>query len=192
MSLRELAFKSRGFTPVPFIIAGLIWSKPSWTLVVLGVGVALLGESIRFAGIRHAGSETRTRQVGASMLITTGPFARVRNPLYLGNMLIYLGFALSSGALLPWLPLGAFVFFVVQYSLIIVLEEAKLRELFGAEYEQYCCRVPRLVPRLGRMNSRSNRNYTFAEALRSEKSTLAALTAAWGLLGLRVWLWPLL
>lgn len=78
-------------------------------------------------------------------LTTTGPYAHVRNPLYLGSILIAAGFAV---ALLSWPVAAALaVMFVAIYVPVIVSEERFLRTTFP-EFEEYCRRVPRLIPRI--------------------------------------------
>jgi len=148
MTLRNFFFRYRGLTPLPFVLILLIQSDLTQTGVISGLLVVALGESIRLAGIRRAGGNTRTRKVGANKLCTAGIFSYVRNPLYLGNVIIYIGFALMAGG--PWvayLMVIALVYFIVQYGFIIALEEAKLTELFGDEYREYTNNVPRLIPR---------------------------------------------
>jgi protein-S-isoprenylcysteine O-methyltransferase Ste14 len=78
-------------------------------------------------------------------LTTTGPYAYVRNPLYLGSILIAAGFAV---ALLSW-PMGLALaaMFVAIYVPVIASEERFLRATFP-EFDAYCRRVPRLIPRL--------------------------------------------
>jgi hypothetical protein len=78
-------------------------------------------------------------------LTTTGPYAHTRNPLYLGSMLIAFGFAL---ALASWMiALALVLLFVVIYVPVIASEERFLRANFD-EFNDYCRRVPRLLPRL--------------------------------------------
>jgi protein-S-isoprenylcysteine O-methyltransferase Ste14 len=78
-------------------------------------------------------------------LTVTGPYAHTRNPLYLGSMLIAAGFAV---ALLCWpVALALAAGFVVIYIPVIVSEERFLRVAFP-EFDDYCRRVPRLIPRL--------------------------------------------
>jgi|SRR5579872_2797758 len=78
-------------------------------------------------------------------LTQTGPYARVRNPLYLGSILIAAGFAL---ALLSWIvALALTAMFLIIYVPVIASEERFLRGAFP-DFEAYCRRVPRLVPRL--------------------------------------------
>jgi protein-S-isoprenylcysteine O-methyltransferase Ste14 len=80
-----------------------------------------------------------------SELTVTGPYAHTRNPLYLGSMLIAAGFAL---ALLSWpVALTLALGFAIIYVPVIAAEERFLRAAFPG-YEDYCQRVPRLIPRL--------------------------------------------
>ena len=80
-------------------------------------------------------------------LTQTGPYAWTRNPLYLGSMLMAAGFAVALADLLFTILLLAG--FIVIYVPVIVSEEAFLRRTF-ADYDAYCRRVPRLLPRLRR------------------------------------------
>jgi len=85
-------FKYRSYTPIPFILLMLIFEDTSVASLIIGFAVLLLGEFFRLWGISYAGSETRTTDgVGGTYLVISGAFAHVRNPLYLGNMLMYLG-----------------------------------------------------------------------------------------------------
>lgn len=78
-------------------------------------------------------------------LTTTGPYAFVRNPLYLGSILIAAGFAV---ALMSWLVAAALAaMFIAIYVPVIASEERFLRATFPG-FQAYCRRVPRLVPRL--------------------------------------------
>lgn len=78
-------------------------------------------------------------------LTTTGPYAHVRNPLYLGSILIAAGFAV---ALESWaVGIALAVMFVAIYVPVIVSEERFLRATFPG-FDEYCSRVPRLIPRL--------------------------------------------
>ena len=74
-----------------------------------------------------------------------GPYAWVRNPLYLGTYVMALGTALSVES---WALLAiASVLFAVIYHFIILDEEIKLREIFGEPYLKFCALVPRFFPR---------------------------------------------
>jgi protein-S-isoprenylcysteine O-methyltransferase Ste14 len=144
---RDLFFRYRSYTPVPLAVLMLIFAKPTPASFAAGLPIAAAGELIRLWGVSIAGSETRvTGGVGASQLITSGPFAYVRNPLYLGNILIYVGLGIASMALFPWLQGAALLFFAYQYRSIVSLEEEFLLKKFGDTYRRYRDAVPRFMP----------------------------------------------
>jgi protein-S-isoprenylcysteine O-methyltransferase Ste14 len=125
----------------------------SWPLVALGAACVAGSSWLRLRIQRHFGFATLAGlpelapERYPQRLVTDGPFARVRHPRYLQFLLALLGFALFANylalyaVLALWLP-GVW--------LIVVLEERELRERFGAEYDAYCRRVPRFLPRLQR------------------------------------------
>ena len=177
--IRAWIFKNRSYTPLPFLLVMIVFAEPTLTSLLLGFAIVLLGESIRFWGVSIAGAETRTTgSVGGTYLITTGPFGHVRNPLYVGNMLMYAGVGVMSMALFPWLLIIACLWFLVQYSLIISREEEYLRGHFGAAYGEYLKNVPRLLPRLSPYRSAAPppKHLNFAEGLASERRTLQAMS----------------
>lgn len=174
MSLRKFFFRYRGIIPLPFILILLYQSNLTTTGLIVGLLIVALGEAVRLAGVRRAGGNTRTRKVGAKRLSTGGIYAHVRNPLYLGNLLIYVGFAIIAGG--PWmvyLAVIALIYFSIQYGFIIALEEDTLAELFGEEYRQYTENVPRLLPRLHPWRDANQRPpKKWSSVFNSEKSTL--------------------
>lgn len=108
-------------------------------LVAVGWSLALVVPGLWLRGYA-AGYVKKNRE-----LTQTGPYAHVRNPLYLGSILIAAGFAV---ALLSW-PVGLALagMFLLIYVPVIASEERFLRATFP-EFEGYCRRVPRLIPRL--------------------------------------------
>ena len=112
----------------------------AWSLALVIPGIWLRGYA--------AGYVKKNRE-----LTVTGPYAHTRNPLYLGSILIAGGFAL---ALLSWpiaLVLG--LGFAIIYIPVIASEERFLRATFP-EFDEYCRRVPRLIPRLTRGRHRGS------------------------------------
>jgi protein-S-isoprenylcysteine O-methyltransferase Ste14 len=176
--IRTLIFKYRSFTPIPFLLLMVWFARPTLASMILGLFGVIAGEALRFWGVSIAGSETRTTgTVGGTYLITNGPFAHVRNPLYLGNMLIYAGIGIMSLALFPWLFLVAVAWFYLQYYLIVTREEEYLDATFGAEYATYCGAVRRFFPRLRPyLSSRvPDKTVSLREGLASERRTLQAV-----------------
>lgn len=84
-------------------------------------------------------------------LVITGLYCYVRNPVYLGALLVQLGYILWFGS---GLLISYFVFFVLAYHVLIVfIEEPVLRNTFGATYKEYLKRVPRWIPHINQPNS---------------------------------------
>ncbi len=149
-----------------------------WSLI-FGFLIAITGELIRFWGVSWAGSETRTTgSVGGTFLIISGPFAHVRNPLYVGNMLMYFGFGIMSFAIFPYLQIVALAFFVIQYHFIVKEEEGYLRNTYGKSYTDYEKNVPRFFPKLTSYKAEGVKQplFDWREGLKSEKRTLQAFT----------------
>jgi protein-S-isoprenylcysteine O-methyltransferase Ste14 len=125
--------------PMGFAIAAavLYLAKPTGTLILAGLPVALLGVILRAmaAGVIRKDAT----------LTTAGPYAWTRNPLYLGSFILGLGFAVMSGS---WLASALIILpsFVI-YPNVINKEEAHLQRLFPAEFREYCTKVPRFFPR---------------------------------------------
>jgi protein-S-isoprenylcysteine O-methyltransferase Ste14 len=191
MDLRERLFKLRSYTPLPFLIVMLLFAAPTVTTLVAGLAITVLGEAIRFWGVAIAGTETRTTgEPGATNLITDGPFGYVRNPLYVGNILMYTGFGVMSNALMPWLPIVALAYFVFQYAMIISREEQHLRQAFGDEYVRYVENVPRFVPRFTQYKGEHSfhRGVDFKRGFTSETRTLQAFGTLLVILVIKFWL----
>lgn len=173
MDIREFFFNYRSYTPIPLLIAMLILADPTPATLIGGFAIALTGELLRLWAVRHAGGATRTTSgVGGSVLITSGPFAYVRNPLYLGNFLLTTGLVLMAWAWMPWLLLLLWLLFLLQYGLIISREEEYLRGQFGAQYEEYVQKVPRFLPRLAPFKRQAVQVMSWLSAIKVEKNTL--------------------
>lgn len=176
MTIGQLFFKYRSYTPIPFIIPLFLFARPTLLTMALGVIFVILGELVRLWGVSYAGSETRTRSIGASVLVTQGPFAYTRNPLYLANIFIYFGFGIMANSLFPYLVILGLAYFIIQYNYIIKEEENQLREKFKDKYEDYFKSVNRLVPSLSPLepSKQSKQKLDLKSGYRSEKRTLQA------------------
>lgn len=78
---------------------------------------------------------------GATALITDGPFARSRNPIYVANTLLVSGLGLLFG--IGWLVIGGVAGAVVTHELAIEREERHLAARFGTDWQDYAARTPR-------------------------------------------------
>ncbi|MBA4407351.1 isoprenylcysteine carboxylmethyltransferase family protein [bacterium] len=170
-------FRYRSYTPLPFLVLMVVFQQATISSMLIGFTIALIGEFFRLWGVSHAGSETRTTDgVGGTFLVVSGAFAYVRNPLYVGNMLMYLGVGIMSWALFPYLQIIALAFFFWQYSVIIKEEEGFLRSKYGKSYEEYCAAVPKLIPSLMKYKNPGleQPEYQLLKGLRSERRTFQA------------------
>ena len=176
--LASTLFKYRSYTPIPFLVVMLIFQEATPASLITGFTVSIVGELVRSWGVSWAGSETRTTsEVGGSNLVISGPFAYVRNPLYIGNILIYLGLGIMTFALFPYLQIAALLFFIFQHHFIVKEEENYLHKTYGRFYVDFVKNVPRFLPRLTPYKNLEIMQPAFKpkEGLRSEKRTLQAL-----------------
>jgi protein-S-isoprenylcysteine O-methyltransferase Ste14 len=135
-------------------------------------------------GVHHIGSVSRTRSERLGPLIDHGPFSMVRNPLYIGNILLWVGFAMS--AQLAWLVPFVFALLALEYHAIVRWEERLLEARMGESYRQYLQRVPRWIPNFwGRSTTGSDAAFSWIQTLFSERGTLIAIAAGFLLLALK-------
>ncbi len=115
-------------------------------VAILGVVLTAGGLSLRFAAIGWAYiiRGGKNKLVYAEDLVTGGYFATCRNPLYVGNILVYVGLFMVHGN--PWVVIGGSAIFGFAYIAIVAAEEHFLRAKFGSAYEVYSARVARWIP----------------------------------------------
>ena len=99
MDTGNFLFKYRSYTPIPLALYILYNSHPEIQNVLIGFILIAIGESLRMWAVSYAGGITRTTNVGAPSLCTSGPYGYTRNPLYIGNMIIYSGVVFVAGSL---------------------------------------------------------------------------------------------
>ena len=110
--------------------------------VVLALGGFLLFDAAGRELGRNWSLVARVRE--DHVLVTTGPFALVRNPIYLAMMLMMIAAGFALGHLVNLLV--AVPLFILATALRVAREERLLREQFGAAFDDYAARVPRLIP----------------------------------------------
>ena len=124
--------------PLGFLFAVFyLWrARPAWWSLAAGGAVAAFGVFLRAIASGHVKKNEQ--------LATTGPYAYCRNPLYLGSIIIAIGFAIASRD--AWVAIVIVLLFLAIYVPVIRSEEAFLRQHFPG-YQDYARRVPRLMPR---------------------------------------------
>jgi protein-S-isoprenylcysteine O-methyltransferase Ste14 len=150
--VRAFIFKNRGLLLSLPAVALAVRGKPSSGSIALGLPIAIAGELIRCWAVGYSGETTRNDVVTARKLVTAGPYAYVRNPLYIGNFVTAAGFAIAfTGRNCPFMRSllvgGSLAAMIAVYAAIVPHEEAFLRSEFPDEFERYCELVPRVIPR---------------------------------------------
>jgi len=144
----------------PGFVAGWVpWRISRWRMLEpfagvelfrwLGVVLILLGSAgllDSFARFAFEGRGTPAPVLPTQQLVVTGLYRYVRNPMYAAVLALILGQGLLFGNV-ELLEYGGLVW-LITHLFVRIYEEPKLRATFGAEYETYCARVPRWIPRL--------------------------------------------
>ena len=176
--LGRFLFKYRSFVPVPialvlvFVHDGAVAAR--W-VPIAGALLVALGQGVRLWAVRHIGTISRTRANRYGPLISDGPYALVRNPLYIGNFFLWIGFIVWSGLL--WMLPVAVVIFLLEYGAITGFEASLLREKYPEAYARYSSAVPAWIPRLGSLSEAlaTRASHPWREVLFSERGTLIAV-----------------
>lgn len=115
------------------------------SVALRGVGAALMAAGIGLDGAAMLTMHRRKANIlphrAATALVTTGPFALSRNPIYLGNTLLLIGIGLAFRA--PWFLPAALTAALAVSALAIRREEAHLAARFGQDWAAYAHRTPR-------------------------------------------------
>ena len=144
-----------------------------WEIVCLTVSMAGLLLRILTVGFVPEGTSGRnTKSQVAKELNTTGMYSVVRNPLYLGNFIIWLG--LSMFVRIWWLSLIIILIFWIYYERIIFAEEEFLRSKFGSSYLKWAEKTPVFIPKFYQWQSPSY-SFSLRTALKGEYSGFFAI-----------------
>jgi len=198
ISIGNVLFRFRSFTPVPVLVflAYRLWATRSgygpggpgvdFALNLVGLASAFLGQALRFYTLGQVpeGTSGQRDVLEAWTLNHRGPYAYVRNPLYVGNLGITLGLLLIAHDV--WTYVIGLGFFFGEYFFIIRAEENFLRGRFGEAFDDFCRKVRRWVPRLTpAYEGKLRQGFDTRRALKKEHNPFAAW--ATGALGLWAW-----
>jgi protein-S-isoprenylcysteine O-methyltransferase Ste14 len=136
-SWSRVATRSRVPLGFAFAAAYLWFARPNFVSLTAGFTIAIAGIIVRALASGHIRKN--------AALAVTGPYAYTRNPLYLGSIIIAIGFIVAARNL--WIGIGALAMFALIYLPVITAEEKYLRSAFSG-YDRYASEVPRFLPRL--------------------------------------------
>ena len=174
--IADLCFRFRAISVVPLILICYFLFSPvdlgsfNSLVSVIGFVIALLGGMTRMISVGFSKPVTSGREnyLKAENLNTKGLYSLVRNPLYVGNFLIYNGILIAYSSIYALVLLN--VFFVLNYYFIIYSEEAYLKSKFGLEYEDYLKNVPSVIPNF-RNYKKNDRGFGLLKVMLREKNT---------------------
>ncbi len=151
------------------------FAMPDVGTVAVGLGVAVAGQVFRIyaAGYIHKNQN----------LASNGPYALVRHPLYLGNIMILVGFTVAANN--RYVAVGVLVFFLIWYPSAIAYEDNKLERLFGDEWRAWSKNIRAIIP--GRVRWASlwaGRWDTYQSLIRNGELPIALYLLSCG-----IWLW---
>jgi len=177
VSVRELRWV-RWRARLGFLLAAIcLWlARPAPRSILAGAAIALAGLAIRAAA---AGYLRKGEAVAMS-----GPYARTRNPLYLGSALLALGFVAASRSWAVAVLVAAY--YLALYPFLMRREEAELRRRFGNLFDEYATRVPLFWPRLRSQGGGRGARFSWAQYAHNREYQVAMgmaalLAALWAL-----------
>jgi len=152
---------TRWRAPLGYPTAALcLWlAHPTFVSVLIGSSLAAAGLLVRASAAGHL----RKREA----LAQTGPYARTRNPLYLGSALMAAGFAAASRS---WLAAAVLaLYFGAVYAQVMRREESELRSQYGKAFDDYASAVPLFWPRLRGGHAAGATQFSFAQYMRNRE-----------------------
>ena len=181
VEIGEKLFRSRDYTAIPLAVLLLFAAEPTVPSATIGTLIVVLGEVLRIYGVSFLGSVSRTRSDSTgTQLVTIGPFAFLRNPIYTANLIICFGMGTYGGV--GWLLVLIMLGSIFQYYCIAKYEERLLLEKFGEDYQRYFERVPAWIPNKIPEFKDIQWPQSILPALHDERRTLTAIVL--GLLAL--------
>jgi protein-S-isoprenylcysteine O-methyltransferase Ste14 len=165
--VRELRYHevSRQALAVLLILLYTLTARPLALLAYVGLPLAAVGMLVR---LHASGFVMKNKE-----LATVGPYALMRHPLYTGNILLIIGFALANSTW--WAFPLALLFFWFYYPTAIEYEDRKLHSFFGEQWEQWSARTPALVPNLGNLGGLFAGSWSFAKSTKHNGEIFIAI-----------------
>ena len=146
---------SRQWFAVLFVLLVSLLGQPEQTLLYVGTGIAAAGALIRLWASGHVMKNKE--------LATDGPYAFVRHPLYVGNILLLVGFSMASSLWWSYVLMIALLLF--YYPPTISYEDNKLRDFFGDAWIEWSKTTKALIPTWPSIKSDSSSSWSFKKSL---------------------------
>ena len=167
-----VSFRSFLYLP-PFVVLIITFyneMENDFLIWPLGISMIFIGFLIRLWSTKYIGRRTPSTKKKGKTLVNMGPYAIVRNPLYIGNIIIATGLSVLSK--LIWFTPFVTIYFFTLYHFVVLYEEKKLSERWEDDYLAYFKEVPRWIPKLRNLHRFKANGFKWIQALRSETRSL--------------------
>ncbi|HKQ86049.1 MAG TPA: isoprenylcysteine carboxylmethyltransferase family protein [Candidatus Acidoferrales bacterium] len=179
MAQRKFWMRWRVRTGYPVALLFLVLASPTPRVILIGAFVSAFGLAIR----GYASGYLRKDRD----LATSGPYARARNPLYLGSAILAAGFVVAGHSV--WAGILVALYFSVFYYAVMRNEEEDLRKRFGTPFDEYAKRVPLLFPSLTAKSSGPATSFSWSQYSRNrEYKALIGTALGVGVMWLRMYI----
>lgn len=166
-------------TGYPVAVLFLVLASPTLRMILIGGLVSAVGLTIRGYA---AGYLRKDRE-----LATTGPYARTRNPLYLGSAALAAGFMIAGNSI--WAAALVAVYFSVFYYAVMRNEEEDLSKRFGSKFHEYANRVPLFFPAIVARSSGDSASFSWTQYSRNrEYKALIGTLLGVGVMVIRIYI----
>ena len=157
--------QSRQWFAVIFVLVVSLLGDPEPMLLYIGTGIAAVGALVR---LWASGYVMKNKE-----LATTGPYAYVRHPLYVGNILLLIGFSLASSLIGSFIAMAALLWF--YYPPTISYEDNKLHGIFGDEWLAWSKNIHALIPTFGAKAGSLKSSWSFRKSLMQNAEPLIVI-----------------
>lgn len=164
---------------LPASLLVLILARPTEISLLIGLGVCLLGLSLRAWASGHLNKN--------ASLATSGPYRFCRNPLYLANLAIGLGLVFGAHSIAGWLVF--LLYFLIFYPATIINERKRMARLFPQEYSEYEQKVPLFFPNFKRFFPHNAQKFSLDLYFQNKEYRAALAVFGFFLLLFLKWLW---
>ena len=155
---------SRQWFAILFVPLVALLGNTNILAFIIGTLIIVVGEAVRLWASGHVHKN--------QMLATDGPYAMVRHPLYVGNILVLLGFSIASTQWWAFLLMGFLLWF--YYPPAIAYEDNKLHQAFGEQWENWSRDIHALIPKFT-TPSAGNSSWSFKQSLMRNGEPVIAL-----------------
>lgn len=175
--IKKLLQRNRVAFGFPIAAIFLIFARPDHNMLIIGGIIALVGLFIRAWASGHIQKN--------KVLAISGPYSFTRNPLYLGSLILGIGFTIASGVW--WLAIIFAVVFLGIYLPVMRVEAEELTAIFGDVYTEYAEKVPLFLPRPTGYKAGANKFDMKLYLRYREYRAAMGLVFAWCILAVKVY-----